>query len=72
MDDQYWADATMALLQVSNAILLTPGWPNSPNSKKEAAEAQRRGMHQFYAPDLTNNRIEDWVAAWYKEQANEL
>jgi hypothetical protein len=47
-DHQYWLDATMAMMRGCKAILMIPGWQDSPGACEELVEAQRLGMEVYY------------------------
>jgi Domain of unknown function (DUF4406) len=48
---RFWIDATMALLRVCDAVILTPDWTRSSGAKGEAREAYRLGLPVFYSLD---------------------
>lgn len=55
---QDYYDYSMAWLEVSDAILLVPGWQKSKGTKKEMERANELGLHIFYSlEDLLNWRV---------------
>lgn len=51
LDDQFWLDATMALLQRCDALVLCPEWKRSAGTMAELNEAERRGI-DIYSIDM--------------------
>lgn len=48
LNDQYWLEATLALLSRCDAILMCPSWEVSEGARGEHAFAKRVGMPIFY------------------------
>ncbi len=54
MDDQFWIDATLALLEKADAVMLVDGWQKSAGARGEVAAALDRGIPVF---DLTEHLV---------------
>lgn len=46
--EQFWLDATMALLRKADAVLTHPNWVMSEGAKLEVEEAKRIGIPVFH------------------------
>ena len=57
MPDQFWLDATMALLRKCDAVMLVWNWELSTGAKLEAAEARRLGIPVFEKL----HELDDWL-----------
>lgn len=55
---EYWKKNGMAWLQVSEAVVLVPGWENSGGTKAEIAEAERLGIPVFTGPRMLQMGID--------------
>lgn len=42
--DQYWLDATLAIMERCDAVYMVPGWQRSEGSRAEYAAALAQGM----------------------------
>lgn len=55
--EQFWLDATMALLRKCDAVMTVWNWEQSQGATLEVAEAQALGIPVFH----TLNAITDWL-----------
>lgn len=58
LPDQVFTDGTLALLAVSHAILMMPGWELSTGARGERAWALEHRLPVFYSVE----DLEDWLA----------
>ena len=70
MTDQFWLDATMALLRKADAVVLMETWKSSKGATAENAEAHRLSIPVFLARESCSWRdhVRDWIAAWKANQ----
>ena len=47
LDDRYWLDATMELLERADAVLLADKWQGSEGSRAEVVRAEAKGLPVF-------------------------
>ena len=57
LTEQFWLDATMALLRKCDAVITHPNWTDSEGGKAEVKEALRLGIPVFY--EITS--LVDWL-----------
>jgi hypothetical protein len=48
VSEEFWSQATMALMRRCDAILLVEGWVNSEGTREEKATADREGIPVFF------------------------
>ena len=56
-DDQFWLDATMALLRKCDAVYTVWNWFNSEGAKLEVAEAKSLGIPVLFS----ETELKDWL-----------
>ena len=59
---KYWIDVTMRLLETCDAVLLLPGWKDSPGTLGEIAAAEDLGLPVF----TTLSDVIDFDRHWSK------
>jgi hypothetical protein len=61
LPDQFWLEATLDLLRVCHAIVLTKRWEESSGARAEEAEARRLGLPRFFEDADGLPRLAAWV-----------
>lgn len=62
--DQFWLDATMAMMERCDALVLVPGWGKSVGTKAEVRRAGELGLKVFYTVEDMPNASK-WVQDEY-------
>lgn len=73
LDDKFWLDATARLLEVSDAIVLIPGWRDSAGARNERDLADKWKKPIFYldgfeAAKVDQNDDYGTFARWVQKQ----
>lgn len=76
LPDQFWLDATLKLLEKSDAMVLTYGWERSTGSRAERAAMTKWGrddrvfdLSAYNREQREYDKLATWIAAWRAAQA---
>jgi hypothetical protein len=58
LDDQFWLDGTLRLLEVSDAMVLIPGWTRSTGARGEKAKFEEWGRSERIF-DISHQILDD-------------
>lgn len=64
LTEQFWIDASLALLAKSDAAVFIPNWVDSEGATGEHAYCKREGTPRFGSAHVIDGTFAQWVRCW--------